>query len=113
MAVTLLQGIAQFTLPIARFSKQDLFLRNQAANGLILPPMMKTTKYYSICPCKPSESPWATLQRNINKKKTIQPMIPKVIKLYRFGETLQEKNYALVDMWESFAYYYQNNRQLI
>lgn len=40
-------------------------------------------------------------------------MIPKVIKLYRFGETLQEKNYALVDMWESFAYYYQNNRQLI
>lgn len=92
MTVTLLQRIAQFMLSIAGFSKQDLYLKYQAANGLILPPMMKTTNSYSSCTCKDSESACIALQCNINKN-TIQPMLPKVIKLYHFGETLQEENY--------------------
>lgn len=45
--------------------------------------------------CKASESAWVALQWNINKN-TIQPMLPKVIKLYYFGETLQEENYMLL-----------------
>lgn len=44
MAVLLIPCVAQFTLSIASSSKRDLFLTNQAAEGLLLIPLIKKTK---------------------------------------------------------------------
>lgn len=49
MAVTLFQRKAQFTLSIASFSKQDLFFINNAAEGLLLQPLMKTPPGVGDC----------------------------------------------------------------
>lgn len=62
MAATQFQRVAQFTLSIASFSKQDLFLTIPAADGVQLAPLMKTSNAWSRLSRKASPTVVQTLQ---------------------------------------------------